>query len=184
MNIMIYLILITVLIIVVDFIAHHRGNKAKKIVMDSNPVDGIRFGGVMGFELGDSYEFCLSRFKHLNLNINEDDISDDSVLGHFGNQYVIWGRDEYNHIKEVSFCFDKKILNGITIFIDFTEEGKKEMYRILVSRLSMVLGQEPMAYTEEFAKWNSYKGDVYLSIYPNSFSGDDKEERLIIQILP
>ena len=32
-------------------------NSAKKVVMSSNPIDGIRFGGVMGFELGDSYEF-------------------------------------------------------------------------------------------------------------------------------
>lgn len=37
--------------------------------MSSNPIDGIRFGGVMGFMLGDSYEFCLSRFKHLNLQV-------------------------------------------------------------------------------------------------------------------
>lgn len=46
----------------------------KKVVMSSNPIDGIRFGGVMGFMLGDSYEFCLSRFKHLKLQVNEDEI--------------------------------------------------------------------------------------------------------------
>ena len=36
--------------------------KLRNVVMSSNPVDAIHFGGAMGFALGASYEFCLSRF--------------------------------------------------------------------------------------------------------------------------
>lgn len=58
---------------------------AKKVVMSSNPIDGIRFGGVMGFMLGDSYEFCLSRFKHLDIAIDyQDKTGDNSMIMGWG----------------------------------------------------------------------------------------------------
>lgn len=120
---------------------------AKKVVMSSNPIDGIRFGGVMGFMLGDSYEFCLSRFKHLKLQVNEDDFESEtykSGISSYRNQYVIWGKNTYDNINEVSFCYGQnKVLQSITIDVDFSENGKNYMYNILISRISRVLGVEP-----------------------------------------
>lgn len=162
-------------------------NSAKKVVMSSNPIDGIRFGGVMGFELGDSYEFCLSRFKHLNLQVNEDDFESETYkmgISSYRNQYVIWGKNAYNNVNEVSFCYDKnKVLQSITIDVDFSENGKNYMYNILISRISRVLGVEPFMCTRDFSKWTSSKGSICLSIYSDNFGMLPKGEKLLIQIM-
>lgn len=160
---------------------------ARNVVMSSNPVDGIHFGGVMGFALGDSYEFCLSRFKHLKLQVNEDDFESEAYkmgISSYRNQYVIWGKNTYDNINEVSFCYGKdKVLQSITIDVDFSENGKNYMYNILISRISRILGVEPFMCTSDFSKWTSSKGSICLSIYSDSFGMQPKSEKLLIQIM-
>ena len=66
-----FIVVVAIVAAAIKFIFTPRS--AKKVVMSSNPIDGIRFGGVMGFALGDSYEFCLSRFKHLEISVDSID---------------------------------------------------------------------------------------------------------------
>lgn len=161
--------------------------KLRNVVMSSNPVDGIHFGGVMGFALGDSYEFCLSRFKHLKLQVNEDDFESETYkmgISSYRNQYVIWGKNTYDNINEVSFCYGQnKVLQSITIDVDFSKNGKNYMYNILISRISRVLGVEPFMCTNDFSKWTSSKGSICLSIYSDNFGMQPKSEKLLIQIM-
>lgn len=133
---------------------------SKKIVISSNPIDGIRSNGVLGFELGDEYLFCLSRLKHLNLSVDRDELNNNSSTG-----FVTWGKGVFNNINEVRFRFDNKILTSIVIDIDFSSEGIKDMYGILVSRICRVLGQEPAMCTPRKAVWNTTRSDIELFIH-------------------
>lgn len=160
--------------------------KAKNVVSSSNPIDGLQPGGTMGFMLGDSYAFCKSRFKHLNLSVSEDGFESDTYkigLSSYRDQYVIWG-SEFENIEEVCFCFGTdKVLKSISISMDYSKMGKKDMYGILVSRISRVLGIEPMMCLDFFSKWCTSKSDISLSIYPNSYCQGVKDS-VTIQILP
>ena len=122
----------------------------KKHAMSSNPVDGIRFNGIMGFMLGDSYEFCLSRFKHLNLLVYADGLSNGNYSG-----VVEWGKNTFNNVNEVRFVFDNKILTSIVIDIDFSKDGITDMYGILVSRICRILGAEPIFSDAKQTAWAS-----------------------------
>lgn len=130
---------------------------SKKIAINSNPIDGIRQGGVMGFELGDEYLFCLSRFKHLNLSVDRDELNNSSSTG-----FVTWGKGVFNNVNEVRFRFDNKRLSSIVIDIDFSAEGITDMYGILVSRICRVLGKEPVTCTPRKAVWETTRSEVEL----------------------
>lgn len=130
---------------------------SKKIAINSNPIDGIRQGGVMGFELGDEYLFCLSRFKHLNLSVDRDELNNSSSTG-----FVTWGKGVFNNVNEVRFRFDNKRLSSIVIDIDFSAEGITDMYGILVSRICRVLGQEPVTSTNKKTVWSTRRSDIEL----------------------
>lgn len=146
---------------------------AKKVVMSSNPIDGIRFGGVMGFMLGDSYEFCLSRFKHLDIAIDYQDKTgvDSMIMG--------WGKNQYNNINAVRFIFEQKKLASIVIDVDFSKEGIRDMYGILISRICRVLKTEPILSDSKQTAWASPKSGIILfrHIVPIA-----EEENLLIQI--
>lgn len=146
---------------------------AKKMVMSSNPIDGIRFGGVMGFMLGDSYEFCLSRFKHLDIAIDyQDKTGDDSMI-------MGWGKNQYNNINAVRFIFEQKKLSSIVIDVDFSKEGIRDMYGILISRICRILKTEPMMSDSKQTAWASSKSGIILFKRFAPISGD---EILLIQI--
>ena len=148
-------------------------NSAKKVVMSSNPIDGIRFGGVMGFELGDSYEFCLYRFKHLDINVDYQDNTgtDSMILG--------WGKNQYNNINEVRFIFESKTLVSIVIDVDFSKDGIQDMYGILISRICRVLKTEPVMSDAKQTAWASLKYGIILFRHPVLMTGG---ENLLIQI--
>jgi hypothetical protein len=130
---------------------------SKKTTMNLNPIDGIRPNGVLGFELGDECLFCLSRLKHLNLSVDRDELNNSSSAG-----FVAWGKGVFNNINEVRFRFDNNRLSFIVIDIDFSSEGIKDMYGILVSRICRVLGQEPAICTTMKAVWNTSRSDIEL----------------------
>lgn len=146
---------------------------AKKMVMSSNPIDGIRFGGVMGFMLGDSYEFCLSRFKHLDIAIDyQDKTGDDSMI-------MGWGKNQYNNINAVRFIFEQKKLSSIVIDVDFSKEGIRDMYGILISRICRVLKTEPILSDSKQTAWASPKSGIILFRHLVPIA---EEENLLIQI--
>ncbi len=182
---MIVTIIVSVIIavILVIFVFCRFFNKNKKHVMNSNPVDGLMWGGLLGFELGDDYDFCLSRLEHLNIVINEDDYSehtyDGFILFEHLPKYVVWGRNTYENVKEVSFQFREKILEGMSIDIDYSKYGISEMFSILISRISRVLGCEPMMQSGEFCKWASSRGAICLS----RWKSQENSEKLLIQVL-
>ena len=130
---------------------------SKKIAMNLNPIDGIRPNGVLGFELGDEYLFCLSRLKHLDLSVDRDELNNSSSTG-----FVTWGKGVFNNINEVRFRFENKRLSSIVIDIDFSSEGIKDMYGILVSRICRVLGKEPAMCTTMKTVWNTSRSDIEL----------------------
>lgn len=146
---------------------------AKKVVMSSNPIDGIRFGGVMGFMLGDSYEFCLSRFKHLDIAIDYQDKTgvDSMIMG--------WGKNQYNNINAVRFIFEQKKLASIVIDVDFSKEGIRDMYGILISRICRVLKTEPILSDSKQTAWTSPKSGIILFRHLVPIA---EEENLLIQI--
>lgn len=146
---------------------------AKKVVMSSNPIDGIRFGGVMGFMLGDSYEFCLSRFKHLDIAIDYQDKTgvDSMIMG--------WGKNQYNNINAVRFIFEQKKLASIVIDVDFSKEGIRDMYGILISRICRVLKTEPILSDSKQTAWASPKSGIILFRHLVPIA---EEENLLIQI--
>lgn len=146
---------------------------AKKVVMSSNPIDGIRFGGVMGFMLGDSYEFCLSRFKHLDIAIDyQDKTGDNSMI-------MGWGKNQYNNINAVRFIFEQKKLSSIVIDVDFSKEGIRDMYGILISRICRVLKTEPILSDSKQTAWTSPKSGIILFRHLVPIA---EEENLLIQI--
>lgn len=147
---------------------------SKKIAINSNPIDGIRQGGVLGFELGDEYLFCLSRFKHLNLSVDRDELNSSSSTG-----FVTWGKGVFNNVNEVRFRFDNKRLSSIVIDIDFSAEGITDMYGILVSRICRVLGQEPVTSTNKKTVWSTRRSDIELFRYLVPVL---EEEALLIRI--
>lgn len=126
--------------------------RSRKQAMSSNPVDGICFNGIMGFMLGDSYEFCLSRLRHLDLLVNNDDLSNGYYSG-----VVSWGKNTFNNVNEVRFVFDNKKLTSIVIDIDFSKDGITDMYGILVSRICRILGTEPIFSDAKQTAWASVK---------------------------
>lgn len=146
---------------------------AKKVVMSSNPIDGIRFGGVMGFMLGDSYEFCLSRFKHLDIAIDYQDKTgvDSMIMG--------WGKNQYNNINAVRFIFEQKKLASIVIDVDFSKDGIRDMYGILISRICRVLKTEPILSDSKQTAWASPKSGIILFRHLVPIA---EEENLLIQI--
>lgn len=147
--------------------------KARNVVMQSNPVDGIHFGGVMGFMLGDSYEFCLSRFKHLDISVDSVDKTGVNSM------IVAWGKNAFNNVNEVRFIFDGNRLVSIVIDIDFSKEGIKDMYGILVSRLCRVLGVEPYLSDTKQSAWVSNNCGIILFRHLIPIA---EEENLLIQI--
>ena len=141
-------------------IAYNALKGSKKTVTNSNPIDGIRPGGILGFELGDDYLFCLSRFKHLNLSVDRDELNNSYSTG-----TVTWGKGVFNSINEVRFRFENKRLTFIVIDIDFSCIGIKDMYGILVSRICKVLGKEPVTCTPRKAVWKTTRSEIELFRY-------------------
>jgi hypothetical protein len=147
--------------------------RLRNVVMSSNPVDGIHFGGVMGFALGDSYEFCLSRFTHLDISVcSVDKTGANSMI-------LVWGKGVYENINEVRFIFDNKKLASIIIDIDFSKEGIRDMYGILISRICRVLKTEPILSDSKQTAWASPKSGIILFRHLVPIA---EEENLLVQI--
>lgn len=166
-----FIVVVAIVAAAIKFIFTPRS--AKKVVMSSNPIDGIRFGGVMGFALGDSYEFCLSRFKHLEISVDSIDKTGANSM------ILVWGKRVYENINEVRFIFDNNKLASVVIDIDFSKEDIRDMYGILISRICRVLKAEPIMSDSKQSAWASPKCGIILFRHLVPIA---EEENLLIQI--
>lgn len=170
---------VVLLAVVLKFVFTPRSAKkvtpssAKKIVKSSNPIDGIRFGGVMGFMLGDSFDFCWSRFKHLNIDVDSIDKTGANSM------IVAWGKNTFNNVNEARFIFESNKLVSIVIDIDFSKEGIKDMYGILVSRICRILGVEPYSSRATQSLWGN--GNCQIALFRHLVPISETEN-LLIQI--
>lgn len=157
MVILIVFIVALIAAIIYAFSPVKKVQNTKKVVMSSNPIDCIRPKGTMGFEIGDSYAFCLSRFKHLGIQVDDNELVDGRKSG-----FIVFGRNLYNNIFEVRCRFEQGYLFSITIDVDYSKDGINDMFGILMSRICRVLGKEPSC--EEFCKimWSYENTDVIL----------------------
>ena len=166
-----FIVVVVIVAATLKFIFTSRS--VKKVVMASNPIDGIRFGGVMGFALGDSYEFCLSRFTHLDIGVcSVDKTGANSMI-------LVWGKGVYENINEVRFIFDNKKIASIIIDIDFSKEGIRDMYGILISRICRVLKTDPILSDSKQTAWASPKSGIILFRHLVPIA---EEENLLVQI--
>lgn len=159
-----------VLVIIIKVIRYPK----QEVAMSINPIDGITPNGVMGFNIGDSYAFCLSRFSHLNLQIDSSDLVRGNECG-----FVVFGRGMYNNINEVRCRFEQGHLYSVTIDIDYSKDGIRDMYGILKSRLCRILRKEPSYEERNRAMWAFSNTEVRLfrHIVPII-----EEERLLVQV--
>lgn len=173
------IIILIALIAAVFFFMRKRANH-----INWNPIDCIRHDGTMGFRLGDSYEFCISRFKHLGIKIDQDDFTSDmyeifEYRKRLGFGFVRFGKNHtYNNIHEVSFRFDDKKLSSILIEIDFSQHGLTYMHDFLVCHISLTLNKEPIIKTKDFTKWGYSNSSVTL--LNNTFNN---QRSLTVQVL-
>lgn len=120
-----------------------------------NPVDSILPNGTMGFMIGDSKAFTLSRIKHLGMATKQEldeyrELS--SVMTWAGNLTV--AKDMYAHIKDVTFSFNNDQLQQIIITFDKQPDEIAEFWGIVMSRIAKILG-EPNFMHDGIAKWNN-----------------------------
>ena len=161
-------VLIVILLLIVTFVSVviYIGRK-RRIMANSNPIDGLHAGGTMGFLLGDSYDFCKSRLQHLNIPIDSNEMENEIhqlIAGNLGSD-VCFGSNMFNNILYVRFKFIDKKLDAISINIDYSSIGINEMYIFLQKRISQVLRKEPYPSTKEFTIWQSHPGSITLNIF-------------------
>ena len=102
----------------------------------------------------------------------QDKTGDDSMI-------MGWGKNQYNNINAVRFIFEQKKLSSIVIDVDFSKEGIRDMYGILISRICRILKTEPMMSDSKQTAWASSKSGIILFKRFAPISGD---EILLIQI--
>lgn len=171
---LIIFVCVAIAIVAIVFVALNPPKK-KAMVRNLNPIDGIRPNGVMGFEIGDSYAFCLSRFHHLSIRVNDDELA----AGGAKSGFIVFGRNEYNNIKEVRCRFEEGHLFSITIDVDYSKGGIRDMYGILMSRICRLLAEEPSYEEMKKAIWRYANTEIILlrHIVPIL-----EEEKLLVQV--
>ena len=123
-------------------------NKQRNAIID-NPWSTVTRNGILGFNLGDSYNFALSRIKHLRLFSKEDKeyfASKQNMNKMFGtnacSNSIQFGTDLLVGIKNVSIHFDERDrLNTILVSKKKTSEGLDIQFRELYNKLCPVLGE-------------------------------------------
>ena len=117
----------------------------------SNPIDGITNDGTMGFRIGDSKSFTLSRIKHLKMASKEEwEEYNDRIYGDsFSTSENLFG-----HIKNVSFDFSQDKLSKISVWFDKQPNEIPEFFEIVEYRISQKLGK-PTYKGKGISKWRN-----------------------------
>lgn len=156
MKIIIILIVVFALIIILYKI------RQKRAQATMNPIDSIVQNGTMGFLIGDSKAFTLSRIKHLGMATNED-FDKYKMCSSFGYDKIEVAHNIYNHIKEISFDFKNDKLQQISILFDKKPDEISEFFNIVKHRIEDFRLGEPTFEHDGIAKWNN-KISLYYDV--------------------
>lgn len=149
----IYLLFFITLIAYVIF--HKKTERNRQGV--NNPIETIGFYGTMGFELGDSYEFCKSRMEHLSIPVESDGYENELYEGFWDSCNmpcsVTCGKNTYNNIDQLSFGFKQRKLESIAIYVDYSRYGLDDMFDILKNKLCKRLQVAPVCDSSIVVAW-------------------------------
>jgi len=135
--------ILAIIVVVVIFSIYKYGKSAKKRV--SNPIDTIAFNSCMGFKLGDSKAFVLSRIKHLGL-MNAEEKEDYDFENQMGYDKVLMyrhistSRKKFNNIEDITFHITSNILSSIYISLKAEQCDDSTMVSIIEKKLTSQLG--------------------------------------------
>lgn len=148
------MIIIIIILAVFAFIIILYSIRQKHAKKTMNPIDSIVQNGTMGFLIGDSKAFTLSRIKHLGMATNED-FDEYKMCSSFGYDKIEVAHDMYNHIKEISFDFKNDKLQQISILFDKKPDEISEFFNIVKHRIENFRLGEPTFEHDGIAKWNN-----------------------------
>jgi hypothetical protein len=158
------------IILIIIFIVNRTANDS------SNPIDSITKNGILGFELEDSKQFVLSRFRHLNLSY------EDASYGfikkkqyYYSPQYIESGSNVgnrvmaakmvYNHIEHIIVYFEENKLSRIEICFEDKGEGTKEFAEFLSIKLSAKFGKCSQEHVDEDKGIYTWLGEHIVLVY-------------------
>ena len=131
----------------------------KKSLKEMNPINSIRFDGTLGFRIGDSLPFALSRLRHLSIKIEgEGTAGFDMVMGDnwratTGCRLTV-GVGLFNNIKEISISFNRTDeISGFLIYVDYEKEGRVFMSDFIKRQISLYLKMEHNRTPQEGFAW-------------------------------
>lgn len=118
-----------------------------------NPIDSISFDGCMGFRLGDSREYVMSRILHLNLINEEEKQTIESMRILRVNLPISTSSGLFNNIDTVSFHFNRmNSLSGVLIHLTDKEIDKGKLIQVLYGKLNTILGSRGIPF-EKAVYW-------------------------------
>jgi len=158
-----------IIAVVVVFSVYRYGKSANKRV--SNPIDTIVFNSCMGFKLGDSKAFVLSRIEHMGLMNSEEkedyDFNNETKLYDLlTDSPISTSSGKFNNIDTVSFCITSDILTSIHISLKADHCDAHTMISIIEKRFTNKFGSPE--FDKTWRKGNSIivldKDGMYVNI--------------------
>jgi len=148
-------------------------NKLKEFVINTgNPIDSINFKGCMGFFLGDSKEFVLSRIEHLELMNEEEKESLDNdffLYGSYSRTDIIrTSCGLFNNIKKISFFFNGDLLNSIHIDIFPQQTDISNLIDIIKQKIINNVGK-PEVEVKNAASWIGKNSIININQVNNEY---------------
>ena len=128
-----------------------------------NPVNTLNYDGFLGFKLGDSREFVVSRIKHLKLFSEEEkQLFDFMTKNKIDNDCLSTSNKLYNNIKGITFFTKNNKLSSMC-FTLFEEQGEmSSIVEVVSGILKRSLG-EPKENRSEYLLWeNGYREVVFV----------------------
>ncbi len=144
-----------------------------------NPIDSICYDGTLGFVIGDSRDFVISRARHLKI-MTDDEFG--KINGVFSSLYLSRIKTAvglYENVESIVFNFIEEKLKSITIFIDSStpDIDNTIIFSAVKNRLKMRLGKAYYESKNSFV-WSNGKRTIYLS---NAYI-EEVQERITIVI--
>jgi hypothetical protein len=133
-------IIIAIIIVIVFILFKSKINKAK-----ANPIDSISFAGCMGINLGDSWEFVLSRMLHLKLITKETSIKyKNKYKEYIGDPFMEVGyfksEEHFNNVKDLEFVVRHGVLESVQITFIGEQYDTNSIMEIVQHKLTRKYG--------------------------------------------
>ena len=155
-------IIIVVIIVLLLVRLLLRSNARKSM----NPIDSIDYNGTLGFRIGDSIDFVLTRIKHLNL-LPDDELKKffDKEMGHLYRTMGIIDTTKklFENIEDVAFFISSDKLRSILIKFNISLSELGFMKGVVERRISSKLGNPYLKYDNSI-NWRKGNNSVLLKI--------------------